>query len=619
MNRAALAAAVVALAIAQPARAQGSRGFDAVPIKHAASLDSGISLEGARLLPQGSLHAELLLDLNSGFFPLHDGSQYLGDVIPVRTDAHVLLAAQVHPLFDVALDLPVTAYQRDNFALLAGMYPVPGVAAVGLGDPRVIGRVRLLEEARWPLSLAGVLEVRIPVGDGQSFLADSSPVIAPRVAVERTLGPFRVLGNLGMQFRPLPAQFLNLYVGNELTLGAGGVYRLPFDLRWFKQIDLLAELHLATPLEAPFNFDQADSLKSPFELQVGARSRLFGRWGVELSLGRGIALTTGYGREAFRAMAALTYDFVPGSSAEKDTDGDGIPDIDDKCPNEPEDKDGFQDDDGCPDPDNDNDGVLDGQDQCPNQAGPAALDGCPDRDGDEVPDIVDKCPDVFGVAEKEGCPADEPQVVLESDRIRIKGNIFFETASATLQQRSFSMLDEVFTVLTNNPDIGPVQVEGHTDNVGGRQYNLDLSERRAKSVEEYLIKKGVDAKRLRHKGFGFERPVATNATPLGRAKNRRVEFNLVPEGQKEGTKLQQVDEITAPPPGDAPDAGTGRPAEKPSAEKPLAVEPAAAKEQPDAGAPVVEVESKKAPSSPAKPSKTKAKAAKKPAKKKPAK
>jgi hypothetical protein len=103
------------------------------------------------------------------------------------------------------------------------------------------------------------------------------------------------------------------------------------------------------------------------------------------------------------------------------------------------------------------------------------------------------------------------------------------------------MLDEVYKVLKDHPEVGPVRVEGHTDNRGSRSYNLDLSNRRAKSVMEYLNKKGVAPKRLKFRGYGFDKPVATNATPLGRAKNRRVEFNLLQGGENEtGQELKDT-------------------------------------------------------------------------------
>ncbi len=123
----------------------------------------------------------------------------------------------------------------------------------------------------------------------------------------------------------------------------------------------------------------------------------------------------------------------------------------------------------------------------------------------------------------------EEEVVLETERIRIKGNILFETGMAIIQKQSYPLLDDVAKVLHDNPDVGPVLIEGHTDNRGSRPYNMDLSNRRAQAVSDYIASKGISKKRLRTAGFGFDRPVATNDTPLGRAKNRRTEFRLVHE------------------------------------------------------------------------------------------
>jgi OmpA-OmpF porin, OOP family len=110
--------------------------------------------------------------------------------------------------------------------------------------------------------------------------------------------------------------------------------------------------------------------------------------------------------------------------------------------------------------------------------------------------------------------------------------VLFETGSAQIQRQSFALLDDVYDVLKKHPEIMPIRVEGHTDNVGSRPYNLDLSNRRAKSVMEYLVRKGLDRKNLQFRGYGFDKPIAPNDNPLNRAKNRRVEFKLV-KGDKE--------------------------------------------------------------------------------------
>lgn len=240
----------------------------------------------------------------------------------------------------------------------------------------------------------------------------------------------------------------------------------------------------------------------------------------------------------------------------KDTDGDGVPDDVDRCPLDPEDKDGFQDEDGCPDPDNDNDGIVDAMDACPDNPGPLENRGCPvlDRDGDGVPDSEDKCPDQPGPKENQGCPdvdtdkdgipdrldkcPDVPGVPpdgcpkkytlvqVKKDRIEIKQQVKYATGKFKVLPASYRLLDQVVQVLGDYPKMR-VRIEGHTDNVGGETFNLKLSQRRADSVREYLTSKGVAADRLEATGYGLTRPLASNRTAKGRAQNRRTEFAII--------------------------------------------------------------------------------------------
>lgn len=533
----------LALCVATPSLAQNAdqRGYDAVPLKHTAAARSGIALEGADLPQEGSLRGQLLLDFNLGTMGLKIGSVREGDLIPWRLDAHALFAWQVHRRIELAVDLPFTAFQYDNFALLTAQgFPVDGVSPVGLGDIRIAPRVSILRPEDFPLGLAVVLDTSLPTGVDRSFLGERSVVFSPSAAAELPIGPLRILANAGVKLRA-PAQFLQLYVANEATFGAGVIYKLP-DFGKLSDVEAMGEMHLSTPLETPFTFKNADSLKTPWEVLVGLRGKVSKTIGVELDVGRGVTWHPSYGRPSFRAMGSVIWTW---ESA--DRDGDGISDDRDQCPDTPEDRDGFQDADGCPDPDNDEDGVPDEIDKCPDLPGPAEFEGCPDTDLDTVPDNLDKCPEIPGPPENDGCEfEDGPNVEVESDRIRIKGNINFETNSSAIAKDSYPMLDEVAQVLGNNPGLGPVLIEGHTDSVGAAAYNQRLSEARAKSVLDYLVKKGIDTKRLRSTGHGEEKPIADNATITGRAKNRRTDFRLV------------VDEVEIPAaPKDGGGAGDG--------------------------------------------------------------
>jgi OOP family OmpA-OmpF porin len=223
----------------------------------------------------------------------------------------------------------------------------------------------------------------------------------------------------------------------------------------------------------------------------------------------------------------------PPPVVDKDTDGDGILDKNDKCPNEAEDKDGFEDEDGCPDLDNDQDGIPDTADKCPNEPedkdGFQDDDGCPDtdNDGDGIPDDADKCPNEpetkNNYQDTDGCPDEVPAEVAKFTGV-IKG-INFKTNSAKVTRGSHKVLDKAVKVLTDYPDV-KLEIGGHTDNVGKAEYNLELSQKRADSVMEYLVNKGIAADRLTAVGYGMDKPLTSNKTRKDRAKNRRTEFTL---------------------------------------------------------------------------------------------
>lgn len=145
-----------------------------------------------------------------------------------------------------------------------------------------------------------------------------------------------------------------------------------------------------------------------------------------------------------------------------------------------------------------------------------------DKDNDGIPDVDDKCPDVKGIRPLSGCP----DVDILKRIAELAKNVYFNTAKADLKPESFKPLNEVITIMKAYPGI-TLTVEGHTDNQGGAIMNKGLSQRRSASVVQYLVSKGIDVKRLASAGYGLERPIATNATPAGRALNRRVEMKAI--------------------------------------------------------------------------------------------
>jgi OOP family OmpA-OmpF porin len=234
------------------------------------------------------------------------------------------------------------------------------------------------------------------------------------------------------------------------------------------------------------------------------------------------------------------YQDQDGCPDDPDTDGDGLTDSVDSCVLEPEDADSYLDEDGCPEVDNDLDEVLDSDDNCPlkpeDPDGYEDDDGCPDEDNDKdgVPDLRDQCPNEIGSKTKEplGCPTKPALVMVTDCEVKITQQIHFEYDKATIRPQSYPVLDAVVAVLQNNPDI-KIEVQGHTDDRGGAAYNKRLSDRRAAAVMQYLISHGIEHTRLKSHGYGFDRPLVPNTTPQNRALNRRVQF-IRTEGTKKG-------------------------------------------------------------------------------------
>ncbi|WP_044400976.1 OmpA family protein [Lacinutrix sp. Hel_I_90] len=232
-----------------------------------------------------------------------------------------------------------------------------------------------------------------------------------------------------------------------------------------------------------------------------------------------------------------------------DTDGDGIEDSKDSCPNEA----GLAEFNGCPD--TDGDGVVDGSDECPTVKGLKALNGCPDADGDGVADKNDTCPNEPGPAANNGCPWPDtdgdgvldkddqcvdvvgtvanngcPEIVQPTQEVIDQLNeyartILFDSGKSTFQKQSYEVLQNITAILKEYPDSN-FTLEGHTDSVGSKSSNQLLSERRANAVRDYLIANGINSDRLTAYGFGEEYPVDSNATSSGRKNNRRTEIKL---------------------------------------------------------------------------------------------
>ncbi|MCF6350746.1 MAG: OmpA family protein [Flavobacteriaceae bacterium] len=210
-----------------------------------------------------------------------------------------------------------------------------------------------------------------------------------------------------------------------------------------------------------------------------------------------------------------------------DKDGDGIADKDDACPEVV----GTKANNGCPD--TDGDGVIDGKDDCPKVKGPKANNGCPDTDGDGILDKDDDCPKEVGVASNKGCPevviAEPVPVITVEAAEQLKNyakTIYFKSGKSTFKTGVSEKLDAIYEIMASFPKAN-FNIGGHTDSQGGAALNQKLSDKRANAVKDYLVSKGLAVSRLSAYGFGEEHPIDTNKTSLGRSHNRRVEINLV--------------------------------------------------------------------------------------------
>jgi outer membrane protein OmpA-like peptidoglycan-associated protein len=508
------------------------------------------------------------------------------EVIGHRFQTHVFGVLGLTDWLDLQVQLPVTLVQAGDDLQRFGL---TAPSSIGVGSPVIGARLSLLSTARkGPFDLALQLAVALPLGT-PSALTGGRLAFLPSVHASRSFDWLHLAAALGAGIEGATAvgsQRLGSQFELTATLGVGRALRAELTSR------------------SVFSFAGANPTS---ELLVGGRVMSLEPFDFFVHLGPSFG--TAPGTPSFRVLAGvgvgnayhrappdpcLGPNHTPLQCPKLDDDQDTILNAVDRCPLEAEDRDGFQDEDGCVDkdndgdaivdaqdscrdvagvaeyagcpiPDEDKDGVLDAVDQCPKEPGLVARKGCPfrdgdsdgledaidscptepgpkelggcapkDRDGDEVFDHLDNCPDEKGTKENQGCPAKKKQLVMiTAEKLVIKDKVYFATGKSTILPRSFPLLDQVAQVASAHPELTRIVVEGHTDSVGKADKNRVLSQQRADAVLTYLVKKGVAASRLSAKGYGPDRPAETNDTPAGREMNRRVEFTL-PSDEKTG-------------------------------------------------------------------------------------
>lgn len=472
------------------------------------------------------------------------GKQVGDSIIANQVNAEIAVALGLFDRFEVGVVAP--AYYMNG----AG-FDGDGLSAFGTGDLRILGKVLLTP---WNDGFVASFRIQsdiIPVAQlltsnpaSATLGGDGLPNVTPAFTVGFNSEHFRIGADVGALLRfPQQIRGEELVAGSAITYGVGAeVGIVPKTLFFTADVNGRA---------APQLFG-SDQNRFPLEADIAIKYFV---GPVLLMVGGGSGLIPDYGAPDFRVFGAVGWFERPAPKEEPtpepakpmvkpqrlDTDGDGLFDDEDECPTDPEDKDNFEDEDGCPEPDNDKDGIFDVDDKCPmepeDRDGWQDEDGCPDddNDGDGIEDGKDECPNDAevknGFEDEDGCPDEatkKKMVVVKRDRIEITDKVYFAYDSDRILPKSYELLDNVAKVVNDHTEIPGIFIEGHTDSDGKDAYNLTLSDRRAKSVMKYLIDRGnVAADRLKAKGFGETQPIADNKTEAGKQANRRVEFRIV--------------------------------------------------------------------------------------------
>lgn len=489
-------------------------------------------------------------------------------VVDQQLAMHVLAGVGFFDIAQLDLEFPVYFVNDSNFS--------DTVEGGVIGDMTIRPKVTILSHDKFPVGLAGVVDLTLPTGREESLVGDSSVEVAPKAVVDYRWDKYTFAANLGVRIQEDRA-VRNIDVGDNFEYGLGAEAEFLNGL-----LRVGGELYGRTTFSDFFGEDV-----SPLEGILGAK--VVTRSGFAVMAGAGGGIVGGVGAPEFRTFLGLRYAYM-----ETDADKDGVRDVEDQCAGEVEDIDGFEDADGCPDPDNDEDGVPDLEDRCPQAKGPADNDGCPvdgeeadeagqtgeagkagetsmpteppsargpdgdndgvldaddecpeepededgfedsdgcpdgDNDNDGILDADDKCPNKPGLQTTEGCPPEEQKVRLDGERIKLTEKVAFQPDKAIIEKESYELLQQVGLLIRTNPDIKKVEIGVHTDQEMSVEENQVLSEARAEAIQTFLVEgANVAADRLVVKGYGDTEPIIASELPQARAQNRRVEFKVL--------------------------------------------------------------------------------------------
>jgi outer membrane protein OmpA-like peptidoglycan-associated protein len=611
-----IVAAAAVLAVTGPAVADSTAGIDGALFRSSYDTGGVFALEGARLLPKRDLSLKFLVGYGRSPVAVAVPGIGDADSDRILEKLLVLDLAFALTLTDrFALGIGVGAYRtqtgdgygdRGRLITGSGNQITPGTGLVALRrisnldpgaspgdsssylgdgragplDARLGGKLALLQRPTLAVALVG--SVFLPFGEDEMLLGDRSLVFEPKLALEwkpSAQRATRVIANAAARIRrrtvlesfetgmtDLDAKVF-LDVGSEAVAGLGAVVEVS------PRVHLGAEAQLFLPLPASASYGGCRSyLGTRCEKLAAAdyfndaRSgdlAMLATAGVELRLSADVTLLAtastsqlGARGDDLRLTTGLVWApqplgaSVPGRNdrdgdgisdsldacrtdaedkdgyqdedgcPDEDNDRDGLADAADQCRDEPEDKDGFEDADGCPERDNDNDGVLDAIDRCPDQKEDVDSfddqDGCPDDDNDQdgIPDARDRCPleaeTKNGFEDDDGCPdnrgAAAPTVEERGDRLAIVGGVV-SFAGAALTPASKALLDPVAALLKAKKLL--IRVEVHVPRTTRPRADKVLAQQRAKAVADYLVSQGLGAKQVQALGLGSDRPLAS--------------------------------------------------------------------------------------------------------------
>jgi outer membrane protein OmpA-like peptidoglycan-associated protein len=463
-------------------RANAQASFDVQLFRPSVHSDSFITVESGAVSRKFDVRAQLYLNYANRPLGLFDRNGRQISSLDHRFDMNVAGSVALFKHLSLGLQIPATLFQGGNLPSAT----TPSFKPVAFGDLRFEPKVNMLWQERFGIDIALLLALTVPTASSGSFAGDRNVTFGGELDISRRFGPFRAALNYGLMWRA-QSTYYNLIMGPEMYARAG----IALDIGRIAArvpIEILAEVYGRTSLLTPF----AGAAQSPMEGILALRVALIRQ--VQLSFGGGRGLLPGYGSPIARAFIGLT--IVPfasrdeGASSEQieedrtkkeswgkkadlardvDADNDGVADSVDKCLNETEDLDGFQDDDGCEDRDNDGDGLRDAYDRCPNE--PETINGNNDLDG---------------------CPDDGRTLVSRNkNTIQIFEDVQFQ--HDLLVPAAFNMLSQVAAVILNH-EIKKVRVEYYYTATGGSAQVL--AQQRAVAVAQYLFQMGVAKERL---------------------------------------------------------------------------------------------------------------------------